>query len=328
MLVVQGVEGNQLRASVAQGLQIARVIEAERGVARDTQAHPGAGRHVGGRRTSRQRRSLPGHGKHLVEIDLGGDERRDLIDALARRLGLVARDKAQVALDDRHALIVLHGAEHRNASVVPDHRAQLCLVARATELIQDHAGDANRRVERLIAENQRRDAARHAARVDHQHHRRAEERGERGVAVAAVQGEPVVQALIALDDAERGAVHAPRELGADLLRAAQVGVQVVAGPPGGESEPQRIDVVRAFLERLHRLPARAQCGAQADAHGGLARGFVRGGYEQAVHAVAESISPSARLCGRNGSTLSAMAVSASASATPPAPSATSGRLGV
>ena len=41
----------------------------------------------------------------------------------------------------------------------------------------------------------------------------------------------------------------------------------------------------------------------------------------------DSTSPSARLRGRNGSILSATAVSASASATPPAPSATSGQAG-
>ena len=326
-LVVQRVEGHKLRPGGVQGLQIAWVIEAERGVARDAHAHRRARRRTRGRRAGGHWRSLPGHGEHLIEIDLGGNERRDLVNMLTRRLGLVARDKAQVALDDRQALIVLHGAEHRNAGVMADHGAQLRLVTRTAELIQYHAGDPDVPVEGLIAENQRRDAARHAARVDHQHHRRTDERGERGVAVAAFQVEAVVQALVALDEAERRAVHAPRELGADLLRAAQVEVEVMAGPPGRESEPQRIDVVRPFLERLHDFPARAQGGAQADAHCGLARGLVGRGDDEAIHAATESTSPSARLRGRKGSTLSATAVSASASATPPAPSATSGRLG-
>ena len=161
--------------------------------------------------------------------------------------------------------VVLHRAEHRHVRVVLDHRAQLGLVARAAELVEDHAGDADVRVEGLVAEDQRRDAARHAARVDHQHHRRAEHRRERGVAVAAVEVEPVVEALVALDQAERGALHALRELGAQLVRAAQVGIEVVARPPGGEPEPQRIDVVGALLEGLHASP-RARSAAARPMH--------------------------------------------------------------
>ncbi len=68
--------------------------------------------------SSRQRSGLTRHRKHRVEIDLRGDERRDRGDMRARRVGLVARDKAQVALDDRHPVVALDGAQHRDAGVV------------------------------------------------------------------------------------------------------------------------------------------------------------------------------------------------------------------
>ncbi len=312
--------------------KIARVVETERRVARDGHAHRRAARTRRGA-ADRGQGARPGrrfvrNGEQAIEVHLGGNCLRNLVHARTRVARLVARDEAEMTFHDAQALVVLHRAEHRNAGVVGDHGAQLGFVARTPELIQDHAGDADVPVERLVAEDERRDTARHPARVDHQHHRCADQRGERGVAVAAVKVESVVQALVALDDAERGTLHAPRDLGADLLRAAQVGVEVVAGPPGGEPQPQGINVVGPLLERLHRFAPRSQGGAQPDAHRGLARGLVGRGDEKTVHAVAELTSLSARLCGRKGNTLTATAVSASASAMPPTPSMTSGRLGV
>jgi len=101
-----------------------------------------------------------------------------------------------MALDDGHARVVLHGAEHRNVGVVTNHRAQLRLVARPAQLVEDYPGDANARIECLVAENERRNTARHATRVDHQYDRSADQRGERGVAVAAVEVKPSYSPLL------------------------------------------------------------------------------------------------------------------------------------
>src|SRR5258707_15434499 len=89
-----------------------------------------------------------------------------------------------------------------------------------------------------------------------------------------------------------------------------------------------MDIVGALLDRLPPRPPPAEGAPQADAHRSLARRLVCRGDDEAVHVAAESTSPSARLRGRNGSTLSATTVRVSASATPPVPSASSGRLGV
>ena len=109
-----------------------------------------------------------------------------------------------MALDDREARVALDGAEHGDIGVVLDHEAQLRLVPAAAKVVEDHAGDADVAVERLVAEDQRRDAARHAAGVDDQDHRQVEHLRHRRVAVAAVEGEAVVEALVALDDRDVG----------------------------------------------------------------------------------------------------------------------------
>ena len=122
-------------------------------------------------------------------------------------------------------------AEHRHVGVVLDHRAQLGLVARAAEAVQDHAADANAAVEGLVAEDQRRDAARHAARVDHEQNRQAEPRRERRVAVAAVERQAVVQALVAFDERKFGVGGVGG--GARARRPPSGGVEVQARPAGG-----------------------------------------------------------------------------------------------
>jgi hypothetical protein len=75
---------------------------------------------------------------------------------------------------------------------VLDHPSQLAFVAGASDAVEDNAGDANPGIEGLVTEDQRSDAARHAARVEHQQDRRAEQCGERRIRVRAVQVEAVI----------------------------------------------------------------------------------------------------------------------------------------
>ena len=224
-------------------------------------------------------------------------------------------------------LVARERPDHRHVRVVLDHRAQFRLVTRAAELVQDHAGDVRPRLEGLEPEDDRRNASRHAARVDHQHDGRFQHDGERGIAVRSVQVEAVVQALVALDEPEGCALHAPDERRADLVGAAEVRIEVEAGAAGSEREPDRVDVVRALLEGLDDLAAPGERGREPDRDRGLAGGLVRRGDEQALHAACESPAGAALACGRKGRSFSATTVMASASATPPSPSRTSGRLG-
>ena len=134
----------------------------------------------------------------------------------------------------------------------------------------DHAGETQPGVEIAQAEQQRRDAASYAAGVDHQYHRSAQQARQGGAAVAAFQIDAVVQSLVALDNRDVGAGGVAAEQRADLCRRHGVVVEVAAGASRRDRQPERVDVVRPFLERLHGEAPGGEGGAQADRHGCLA----------------------------------------------------------
>jgi hypothetical protein len=257
---VQGVEFDQFDVGGAQRVEILAVVEAEGLVVRNADTHAVGRRSRPGRKRNAQRRRAVGNRQQPREIDLRGDTLADLANPRLRGVLLIGRHQSEVAFGNLHAGVVLHRADHLDLGVVLDHRAQLRFVAAAAEVVEDDPGDADIRVERLVAEDQRRHPARHAARVDHQHHRRAQQLGQRRVAVAAVEIEPVVEPLVALDQADPRAACRAGELLLDLAARHHVEIEVVAGALRRHAEPQRIDVVRALLERLHRMAARVQRG--------------------------------------------------------------------
>ena len=286
------------------------------------------------RRTRRrcERRRFGGKREQPVDIDCARDRGTDLRDARGRVAGLVARHEPELALDDRKPGLVVDGAQHRHVRVVLDHGPQLRFVAAAAQLVEDHAGDSNVAVERLVAEDERRDAAGHAAGVDDQHHRQVEHPGDRGVAVAAVEREPVVEALVALDERDVGAGGVTSETRADLGLAGEVRVEVAAAPPAREREPHRVDVVRSLLECLDHEPARAHRRGEPDGNRRLAGRLVCRGDEETAHARCLQSAPAP--CGagfaspgRKSSTRTPTSATRNAMATPPTPSAHSGTLG-
>ena len=132
-------------------------------------------------------------------------------------------------LDDAEPLVVMDRADNRHIRVVLDDAAQFGFVPAAAKIVEYHAGDVDVAVECLIAEDQRRDPARHAARIDHQEHRQVEQFGQCGVAVAAIQREAVVQPLVSLDQIHFRAVA--RKGGDDVVALHQVQIKVAAGVP-------------------------------------------------------------------------------------------------
>jgi hypothetical protein len=184
-----------------------------------------------------------------------------------------------VALHDGQFRIVAHGAQHLDVGVVLDHRAQLAFMAAAAQLVEDHAGNADVGVEGLVAQDQRGDAARHATRIEHQHHGRLYQLGERRIAVAAVEVQAIVEPLVALDEGHVGTLGVAAHHGQDLVPFHGLEVEVVAGASRGQAQPHGIDIVRAFLEGLDPDAARSEGGAQSQGDGGLPGGLVGGGYQ-------------------------------------------------
>ena len=204
-------------------------------------------------------------------------------------LGFVAGHEAEIAFRDGKPRVAVQRAQHAHVRVMLDHHPQLRFVPAAAQVVEDHAGNLHVPVERLVAEDQRRDAARHAARIDDQDDRQAERLRQRGVAVAAVERQPVVEPLVALDDADVGRGGMPAECAAVLGGLRKVGIEIAAAAAGGGRQPHRVDVIRAFLERLHRQPAIAQRAAQADGDRRLARRLVGRGDEHAARVCAPAI---------------------------------------
>ena len=163
------------------------------------------------------------------------DDGADRGDALLGAVGFVAGREPQVALGDLEPRVAVHGAQHAHVRVVLDHHPQLGLVPAAAQVVQDHAGDLHVAVERLVAEDQRRDAARHPARVDDQDDGQAERLRQRRVAVAAVEREAVVEPLVALDYADVGLGGVPPERAAIFGHVRQVGVEIAAAPAASPS---------------------------------------------------------------------------------------------
>ena len=209
---MQGVDVDESCPRVLKRGEVVRIIEAEGLVARDADAYlpplahtPYCGRGVKQRWCRRRNRKNP------VKVHLRCDDLASCIDLLHRVIEFHARHQAQVSLVDCEPCVVLHRPDHRHVRVVLDHRTQLGFVARAAEVIENHPGNVEVAVERLVAEQQRCDAARHAARIDDQYHRQSQRVRDCGVAVAAIEVEPVVEPLVALDDAHIGADRMPRE---------------------------------------------------------------------------------------------------------------------
>ena len=172
-----------------------------------------------------------------------------------------------------------------------DHSPKFVLMATAANLVQNDTGDAHARIERLVTQDQRCNATRHAPGIDDQDNGQAQQRRQCGVAVGAIECQTVIQALIAFDDADVGLRRQAGVAGLYLCSRAQVGIEVKAGATTRPAEPHGVDVVWPFLESLNHLSTTDQCRAQPDADRGLARGFMCSRYEQAGHAVLVSQCP-------------------------------------
>ena len=158
----------------------------------------------------------------------------------------------------------------------------------ATKLVQNDTGNTDTRIECLVAQDKRCNAARHAARVQHQHHGQIQQLRKRSVAVAAVQRQPIVQTFVAFHDADVCPSGMANKAACNLLGRHQEGVKIETLASTGLAQPHGINVIGPFLERLHDQTLRRQCGAESDRDRGLAGRFVCRRNQKARHAKAVS----------------------------------------
>ena len=140
-----------------------------------------------------------GDGAHAVQVDALADDLLYLCDHLGRAERLAGRLQAQMPLDDADLRAAADGADHLDVAVALEHGAQLVLVPRPGDLVEDDAGDVDVRLELRESLYQRRDRAGHVAGVDHQDDRGAQLAGQVGGAALALDIDAVEEAHVALD---------------------------------------------------------------------------------------------------------------------------------
>ncbi len=227
-------------------------------------------------RSAPQRRRRARERQHPVEVDVREHRLAQRLDRAQRAgLALDRRHEPEVALRRGDAIVAPQRADHRHAERL-DRLAQQLDVVVGADLVDDDARDLDVGIERAVAVDDRRRAARHRGGVDHEQDRGVQQlrdvrrRGQLAAARRAV--EQPHDALDHRDVRARGAVQEQRR---DELRPGQERVEVAARAPGRQRVVAGVDVVRPDLEALHDLPARAQRRDEPAGDGGLARARAR-----------------------------------------------------
>ena len=279
---MQGVDGHQAGAGRAQSLEILLVVELEGRVAEHADGYlVRADAHRPGLRGQRQHRS---HGRAGgVQVHMGLDRGGQRGHRLVRGRVFLVRGHAQVAHGEDVPVQPRHDAQHRQVGVALHRLADNGFVPGRGDLVEDHAGETQARVECLAAEHQRGHGAGGLGAVDHQEHRQVEQQSQFRGGVLARHAHPVVEAAIALDHGKGAVLQVRLEGGDHGLGRHQVGIEVVAGPARSLAQPAGVDVVRPLLERDHAAPPFGQGADQAHRDHGLARPAAQAGEHHALH---------------------------------------------
>ena len=167
-----------------------------------------------------------------------------------------------MALGNFQCPVTTDGAENFSIGIALQCRAQFGLMARTADLVEDDSTDIYIRIKVEITADERGDTPGHSTAVDHQYHRRSQHRCQCGIAVRTININPVEQTLVAFDQTNARLIQTGSEGVDDLIAGLGEKIQVVAGSLSGTCKPQRINIIRALLEGLHRLACLYQGGCQ------------------------------------------------------------------
>ena len=140
----------------------------------------------------------------------------------------------------------------------------------ATGHVSDDAGDSYRLVEYLVADQQGCDAAHRATRIDHHDHWTVQGFCQCGIAIAAIEIESVMQALVTFNQANLCVLAAVTIIVDGFLFAGDIKIEVITGLASRHSKPDRIDIVRTFFKWLNHETSFNESRAQADTERGFA----------------------------------------------------------
>jgi len=230
---------------------------------------------VGSRRVVAQAR------KHGVEVEMALGEVGEPVEMGRQRRVLARLHQAQMAFRHRDRRVAHDAAEHGDPSRA--HGAgHAVAVALAGCLVNDHAGDLDRRVVGGEAARGGGGGLGLAGDVEHEDHGQAEPGGEvgGGAAPAGLGCDAVEQAHGGFDDEQLGV---PGRVGGDVAeerRRHGPAIEVDAGMAGGGGVERGVDVVRPGFPRAHPHAAPPQRGQQRQRDGGLTRAGAGGGDDE------------------------------------------------
>ena len=153
----------------------------------------------------------------------------------------------------------------------------------AADLVENHAGNVDFGIKRLIAQDEWGNAAGHALHIYDQNHGRMGESCQRGITVAALNVESVIQALVTLNKGYIGCGGVVAQSGEDFVPLHGVEIKIITGAISRPSKPHGIDIIRTFLVGLDDVPLIRQRFAQPDTESGFAGGLVCCRNQQTLH---------------------------------------------
>ena len=268
-LVGERREGGHCGAGGAPAVSDVRVGEGEGEVAGDGDA-------LAERRQRRQPRpwvaplepSLPGQADQPVDIEMRADQAGGAIEEFVQAGMLGGLDQAEMPFGERQPIAPRQAAEHGET----ERRRRLAQqpgVARAADPVEDHRRGPHLGVELAKAQQQCAGRLRHAAGVDHQHHRPAGQRRQLGGRAGAAR-RAVEQPHHPLAQHQLGVRAGPGDQAGQSVAAHRPAVQVEAGPPACLGVERRVDIVGSGLDRGDRDSGQAQMAQQREGHHRLA----------------------------------------------------------
>ncbi len=208
------------------------------------------------------------------------------IQVFRRQRVIFRRNQPQMAGGNRQRFVTRNAAEQGDFRQSAGHDpGQQFGMASATHVIENHPGQPDVRIELGEPLDKSRSTGRHAARIDHQHHRSTADSGYLGTAPLQGGGpEAIEEPHDRLDHSHiSGSGMQTEGFRHERLRAHPT-IQVDGNPAACHAMVTGIDEIRPALEgRDHQSPP-SERGHDGQGDGGLAAATLGSGYQKAVYA--------------------------------------------
>ena len=202
-------------------------------------------------------------------------------DLLSLRAQIVAAQGGQPHVPFRQGVLAQagDGPQHGHVRIGGDGLTQDAFVPGRGHLIEHHARQTQAGLEIPYPGHQGSGRAGHLGAVQTEQHGAVQRAGQFGRGAGAPHVHAVEKAAVAFQQGQPGpaALHHMPEQGPQTRGGQEIGVQIAGLSSGRQREPGRIDIVRAFLERLDGQSLPGKGPRQSQREQGLAAAPGQGG---------------------------------------------------